>query len=51
MNKREFVTLIGGAAAVCFGSALAQQPGRVWQIGILHGVPPGLLVAADKVIE
>jgi len=40
MRRREFITLIGGAATVCFGSALAQHPGRVWRIGLLHGVPP-----------
>src|SRR6185437_3417406 len=39
MRRREFITLIGGAATVSFRSALAQHPGRVWRIGLLHGVP------------
>src|SRR5215831_6963341 len=38
MRRREFWGLVGVAIA-CFGVSFAQQPSRVWRIGILHGVP------------
>jgi putative tryptophan/tyrosine transport system substrate-binding protein len=38
MKRRDFLGLVG-AAIVCLGAAIAQQPTRVWRIGILHGVP------------
>jgi putative tryptophan/tyrosine transport system substrate-binding protein len=38
MKRRDFLGLVGAAIA-CGDVSAAQQPNRVWRVGILHGVP------------
>jgi putative tryptophan/tyrosine transport system substrate-binding protein len=38
MKRRDFLGLVGVAIA-CLGVAMAQQPSRVWRIGVLHRLP------------
>jgi ABC transporter substrate binding protein len=54
MRRREFITLLGGAATAWPFGAAAQQPGKVYRIGILNagtGVSPELRSALPEALR